>query len=76
MAQGVALSSGYRREDALTETFDVGGILLPRPFKITKVGPVRLFVRDAQAMLQFYSDGLGLSLSEQAERGSEEGERG
>ena len=67
MAQGVALSSGYRRENTLTETFDVGGILLPRPFKITKVGPVRLLVRDVQAVLEFYTHGLGLSLSEQAD---------
>jgi catechol 2,3-dioxygenase-like lactoylglutathione lyase family enzyme len=51
----------------MKETFDVGGILLPRPFKITKVGPVRLFVRDVQAVLQFYTNGMGLSLSEQAD---------
>jgi catechol 2,3-dioxygenase-like lactoylglutathione lyase family enzyme len=67
MAQGVDLSSGYRRKDAWKETFDVGGILLPRPFKITKVGPVRWFVRDIQAVLQFYTHGLGLGLIEQAD---------
>ena len=43
-AEGVDIRSGVRAEEA-DETFDVGGVLMARPFKITRIGPIRLFVR-------------------------------
>ena len=43
---------------------DVGGIRLPRPFKITGIGPVRLFTSDMAAALEFYQGRLGLIVTE------------
>ena len=67
-SRGVDLASGYRPEPDLPnagELFDVGGWILPRPFKIVKVGPERLFVRDLDAAVRFYQDVLGLELTEE-----------
>jgi catechol 2,3-dioxygenase-like lactoylglutathione lyase family enzyme len=47
--------------------YDVDGTLLPRPFKITKIGPVRLFVDDVGAAERFYTERLGLRVSEESE---------
>ena len=44
--KGIDIISGNRTREALDETYDVEGVLLPRPFKITKIGPVGLFVAD------------------------------
>src|SRR5258706_15708259 len=42
---GIAIEEGLRASDmGGPETYDVGGILLARPFKIARIGPVRLFV--------------------------------
>ena len=67
ITQGIALDAGHRRREQAQESFDVGGVLLARPFKIVKVGPVRLFAQDARAMLAYYTDTLGLALTEQAD---------
>lgn len=63
--QGVDLYSGYRHEETQPAIYDVGGISLPRPFKITRIGPVRLFVDDMDSMLAYYTDTLGLSITEE-----------
>ena len=47
--------------------YDVDGVLLPRPFKITKIGPVRLFVEDVGQAERFYTERLGLTKSEESE---------
>lgn len=65
MASGLNLNAGWRRRAAEVETFDVGGVLLARPFKVSKVGPVRLFVDDLDTTLAFYRDKLGLTLTEE-----------
>ena len=66
LARGVDLGGGYRPEPAKTdERYDVGGLWLPRPFKITNLGPERLFVQDVEAALEFYQDVLGLTLTEE-----------
>ena len=41
-------------------------MLLPRPFKITKIGPVRLFVEDVDRAEAFYTRHLGLTKSEES----------
>jgi catechol 2,3-dioxygenase-like lactoylglutathione lyase family enzyme len=41
-------------------------VLLPRPFKITKIGPVSLFVDDVDAAETFYTQRLGFIRSEEA----------
>lgn len=67
LAQGVASDAGYRRSTDWPETHDVGGVLLARPFKISRIGPVRLLVEDMEAALGFYRDSLGLALTESVE---------
>ncbi|OLL31089.1 hypothetical protein BTH42_12790 [Burkholderia sp. SRS-W-2-2016] len=60
---GIDLLSGYGRESALPYTYDVGGVLLQRPFKVGAVGPVRIFVNDLAASERFYTEIIGLTKS-------------
>lgn len=60
----VDLSSGTNSLEFGHAEFDVGGILLPRPFKITGIGPVRLFTERPAEALAFYRDRLGLTCTE------------
>ena len=66
-ARGTDIASGYRHEQTLEATYDVGGILLPRPFKAVRVGPVRLFTDDLDEALGFYRDRLGMTVTEEIE---------
>ena len=50
------------------ELHDVGGVLLPRPFKIRRVGHFGYNCLNIDRMLEFYVDGLGLIISDQSER--------
>lgn len=65
LKEGVDLMSGYRHVDRLPATYDVDGILLPRPFKIVRIGPVSLFVKDVDAAEAFYRDTLGFTSTEE-----------
>lgn len=62
---GVDITSGYRHIEKLPATYDVDGILLPRPFKIVRIGPVSLFVSDIDAAENFYRNTLGFILTEE-----------
>jgi catechol 2,3-dioxygenase-like lactoylglutathione lyase family enzyme len=64
--KGIAVLSGHQPKETLPATFDVEGVLLPRPFKITKVGPVSLFVDDVDRAEAFYRERLGFVRSEDA----------
>jgi catechol 2,3-dioxygenase-like lactoylglutathione lyase family enzyme len=64
-AKGIDLESGYRHIDDMPATYDVEGILLPRPFKITKIGPVSLFVDDVDKAEPYYRDTLGFIPTEE-----------
>jgi catechol 2,3-dioxygenase-like lactoylglutathione lyase family enzyme len=66
LAQGLDLTSGYRQVEPLPERYDVDGILLPRPFKIVRLGPVYLFVKDLELASAFYRDTLGFKMTEEA----------
>src|SRR5262245_64621964 len=44
--------------------YDVGGVLLPRPFKIRRLGHFGVNVTDMEAGLRFYRDLLGFKLSD------------
>ena len=46
-------------------SYDVEGIMLPRPFKITRVGPLSLFVQDVDAAGAFYRETMGFDLTEE-----------
>lgn len=65
LAKGIDLQSGYRPTETGTATHDVGGILLRRPFKITRIGPVSIFVNDVDASAEFYTGLLGLVQTEE-----------
>ena len=65
LKHGIDPTSGYRHIERLPAAYDVDGILLPRPFKIVRIGPVELFVRDLEAAEAFYRETLGFSLTEE-----------
>jgi catechol 2,3-dioxygenase-like lactoylglutathione lyase family enzyme len=67
LARGVDIFSGYRHVEKLPAKYDVDGVLLPRPFKVVRLGPVYLFTDDLAASTAFYRDTLGFTLTEQAE---------
>jgi catechol 2,3-dioxygenase-like lactoylglutathione lyase family enzyme len=64
-AKGIDILSGYRHIDKLPATYDVDGVLLPRPFKIVRLGPVYLFIEDLEKAAEFYRGTLGFTLTEQ-----------
>lgn len=61
----IDVASGYRPEVKQESTYDVGGILLPRPFKVTRIGPVRLWTDDVDASTAYYRDRMGLAVTEE-----------
>ncbi len=61
----VDLISGYRHTDELPAKYNVDGVLLPQPFKIVRIGPIGLFVKDVNASEAFYRDTLGFILTEE-----------
>jgi catechol 2,3-dioxygenase-like lactoylglutathione lyase family enzyme len=65
VAEGIDLNSGHRWVDELPKTFDVGGVLLARPFRPVRVGPASIFVEDVAAAEAFYTEKLGLEKSEE-----------
>jgi catechol 2,3-dioxygenase-like lactoylglutathione lyase family enzyme len=64
--RGVDLASGHRYERMGDAIYDAGGVKLARPFKVTRVGPIRLFVTNLERSLTFYRDRLGLNVTEEA----------
>ena len=64
-AKGVDIFSGYRHVEKLPQTYDVDGVLLARPFKIVRLGPVYLFTEDMEKAAAFYRDTLGFTLTEE-----------
>jgi catechol 2,3-dioxygenase-like lactoylglutathione lyase family enzyme len=64
--KGIDIVSGHEPGDGLPAVWDVEGALLPRPFKITRIGPVGLFVDDVDRAEAFYADRLGFVASEAA----------
>ena len=66
-AEGMDLDAGFHHVEKGPFKYDVGGVLLARPFKVIKIGPVRLFVRDLEKALDFYTKTLGLRVTEEVE---------
>jgi catechol 2,3-dioxygenase-like lactoylglutathione lyase family enzyme len=64
-AKGIDILSGYRHVEKLPATCDVDGILLPRPFKIVRLGPVYLFTENLEAAASFYRNTLGFTPTEE-----------
>src|SRR3989475_2265555 len=65
--KGIDVLSGHRYEEKLPAQYDVEGVLLPRPFKITKIGPVHLFVDDVDAAEMFYTNTVGFVKAEESD---------
>jgi catechol 2,3-dioxygenase-like lactoylglutathione lyase family enzyme len=64
--RGDDLVSGSALRDALDAAhYLVEGIMLPRPFKVIKGGPIGLFVRDIEVAKHFYTHQIGLRVSEE-----------
>lgn len=64
---GINIQSGVRGFERMEEKYDVGGILLARPFKVSGIGPTRIFVPDMDQALAFYRELLGLVVTEETE---------
>jgi len=68
LAKGIDIDSGWQpSEPHLEETHDVGGMLLARPFKITRLGPMSMFTERMAEMLTFYTELLGFQVVEETE---------
>jgi catechol 2,3-dioxygenase-like lactoylglutathione lyase family enzyme len=66
--RGIDLDSGWRPDEThLAETHDVDGMLLPRPFKVTRLGPMSMFTERMDEMLVFYTELLGFQVVEETE---------
>lgn len=63
-AMGVDLSTGYRQEEHPPRTYDVSGVLLPRPFRVVGIGPMRYFVKDVDEARDFYEKTMGFDVTE------------
>jgi catechol 2,3-dioxygenase-like lactoylglutathione lyase family enzyme len=65
--RGIDICSGSRpSESHLDEQYDVGGILLPRPFKVVGLGPFSLFTDNLDTMVEFYNTIMGFRVTEEA----------
>lgn len=62
---GHSLSDGHLARDLLDGRYNVGGVMLPRPFRVVRHGPVSLFVRDYEVSKRFYTQMMGLRLTEE-----------
>ena len=69
-ADGTVDPAGHRHLETMPAIHEVGGVMLPRPFKIVKHGPVNIFVHDVDRAREFYTNELGFKLSEERTAGS------
>jgi catechol 2,3-dioxygenase-like lactoylglutathione lyase family enzyme len=65
--KGLDVQEGRRYIDPLPLKYDVDGLLLPRPFKITRVGPLKLFVDDYESARCWYQQVMGFTLTEEVQ---------
>lgn len=66
VSSGADTCSGNQWDDARPAVHNVGGVLLPRPFKIVNSGPISLFVADLDTSVAFYRDRMGLAVTEES----------
>lgn len=67
VTDGTALTDGNRAIETLGGEHVVGGVVMARPFKVVKSGPISLFVADVDAAIAFYRDDMGMHLTEETE---------
>jgi catechol 2,3-dioxygenase-like lactoylglutathione lyase family enzyme len=63
---GLDLRQGLHQRPFGNARYDVAGTMLPRPFRVVRNGPIRLFARDLDAAVRFYADTMGLTVTEEA----------
>ena len=63
--KGIPVLDGARYVSEMPLKYDVDGVLLPQPFKITRVGPVKLFVDDYEKLKRWHTEVLGFTLTEE-----------
>jgi catechol 2,3-dioxygenase-like lactoylglutathione lyase family enzyme len=64
---GLDLRTGLHQRPFGDPKYDVDGIMLARPFRVVRNGPIRLFARDVDAAARFYVDTMGLAVTEEIE---------
>jgi len=67
MNQGINVLDGVRYLSKMPLKYNVDGLLLPQPFKIVRVGPVKLFVDDCEELKRWHTRVLGFTLTEEVE---------
>jgi len=65
LARGDNIFDGACIEEKRPFRYEVGGVMMARPFKITKIGPARLWVRDMDKEVAFYTGLFGLRVTEE-----------
>src|SRR6266404_3211277 len=65
LAKGIDINAGNTIRDRSEQAFIVAGIRLPRPFKVTNIGPMSLFVTDVGASEAFYTEVMGFTRTEE-----------
>jgi catechol 2,3-dioxygenase-like lactoylglutathione lyase family enzyme len=65
LAKGIDINAGNTIRDRSEQEFIVAGIRLPRPFKVTNIGPMSLFVTDVGASEAFYTEVMGFTRTEE-----------
>ena len=63
IAKGIDIFSGYRDLEDMPRKYDVEGVLIARPFKITKIGPINIFVDNVDASVEYYTQKLGFTVT-------------
>ena len=64
IANGIDVNAGNVIKDETGEEYVVAGTRLPRPFKVTSIGPMSLFVADVGASEAFYTQTMGFIRTE------------
>jgi len=64
IAKGIDINAGNVIQDRTGEEYVVAGTRLPRPFKVTSIGPMSLFVADVGASEAFYTQTMGFIRTE------------
>jgi catechol 2,3-dioxygenase-like lactoylglutathione lyase family enzyme len=62
---GIDVFAGNRDPDLGEAAYDVGGVLLQRPFRVTRIGPIGVFVHELPAAMAFYTQTLGFKITEE-----------
>lgn len=65
LAKGIDINAGNAIHDRSGQEFVVAGVKLPRPFKVTNIGPMSLFVADVGASEAFYTEVMGFVRTEE-----------